>query len=396
MLGLLDDIIEDMKHRNFYRRAFCFVASVLCFVAHFAAPAATLSSFPATYNGLAFEGDATLPQHTGYFRLDVSRSGHFTGKLFLGRNRASFGGRFDDSGKSFVRVWLGTGDYELVENPDGSTDYREIKKMKWTLALQLTNSVDEVAGQIFAFLGSGWSGIVQGQRAGYSARANPAPQAGRYTFALPGSPDGQTAPGGYAWGTLTVDDAGHVRVQGGLPDNSRFTATSILTTDGVWPLFTPLNQGRGMLVGWLQFTNSPDSELVGPLNWVRLRTPDATFYRQGFTNQSSVVGSSYVRPTAGQSVLNLTNPVVTLSGGELTSSFTNSLTVSTPSVLKGSADSRAFIQFSSPTGLFVGWTQVPGTERFLHFNGVVLQNQNAGFGYFTDSRSGSVTIEEQP
>jgi hypothetical protein len=238
---------------------------------------------------------------------------------------------------------------------------------------------------------------VLGQRTGYSARTNPAPQAGRYTLIFPGDPNGQAGPEGDGWGALTVDQAGNVLLQGGLPDGSKFTAASILSADGVWPLFVPLNQGRGMVIGWLKFTNSTESAVVGQLNWVRLGAADAAFYPQGFTNQSSVLASSYLRQPANQSVLNLTNAILTSSGGELTSSFTDTLVVSAPSVLKGSADSPCLIKFSSLDGVFQGWTKVPGTGRFLQFSGVVLQNRNAAFGSFKDnSRSGTVTIEENP
>jgi hypothetical protein len=385
-----------MNHKNFSRSVCTLVASAFCLAASPAAPAATSSSFPATYNGLVFDENGAAPPRTGCFKLDVSRSGHFTGRLLLGGNRAGFSGRFNDTGNAYVRVWVGTGEYEYIENPDGSVDTREIKKLKWTLALQLTNGVYDVTGQIFAYNVSGWSGIVLGQRAGYSARTNPAPQAGRYALVLPGDPDGQTGPGN-AWGALTVDESGNVALQDGLPDNSRFTASSILCADGVWPLFVPLNQGRGMLVGWLQFTNSTESALMGQLNWVRLRAPQATFYPQGFTNQSSVMASSYVRPTAGQSALNLTNAILTLTVCQTSSTFTNSLAVSTPSVLKGSADSPGLVKFSSSTGFFQGWTEVPGNRQLLQFSGIVLQNQNAGFGYFpSNSRSGAVAIHEQP
>src|SRR5690348_10888026 len=105
-----------------------------------------------------------------------------------------------------------------------------------------------------------------GARAGHGARLNPAPQAGRYTVVLPVDLDGQTGPAGDAWGALTVDENGYVLLQGGLPDNSRYTVTSILSADGTWPLFVSFDCGRGMLVGWLQFTNSSESKLIGPLN----------------------------------------------------------------------------------------------------------------------------------
>ena len=224
-----------MKHsRNFSHRIFSFVVSGLCCAASLPALAAVsnVPSSRATYNGLVFAEDAAVPHRTGYFKLDVSPGGQFTGKLLIGQRRPGFSGRFNDSGQAFVRVSVKTGDFEVIQKPDGSTDYREVKKVMWTLVLQLTNGVYDVSGQIISYQGAGWSGIVMGQRAAYNARTNPAPQSGRYTVAFPEDPDSQTGPAGDGWSALTVDEAGNVLLQGALPDNSRFTASSILSADG--------------------------------------------------------------------------------------------------------------------------------------------------------------------
>ena len=393
---------KNMKHPKHHSSHFLLLAAPgLCFAAEQAALAAT-SNAPAfvvktAYNGLIYREQGVLPGETGYFRLDVSRNGGFTGKLLIGKQPAGFSGRFNQEGTAYVPVKVGTGEYELILNSDLSADYREIKKLKWTLILQLTNGLDEVAGQILSYDRSGWSGNVLGERAGYSASAHPAPQAGSYTVVLPGDPDAQSGPAGYGWGALTVDKAGNVRLQGSLADNSKVTARAVLSAAGAWPLFVPSDGGRGMLVGWLEFTNAAGSELAGQLIWVRLRHPGVRFYAEGFTNQISVLASRYVRPASHQPVLNLANGILVLGKGELGSSFTNSLALRSPTELRGAGGSRVMFNFSLSSGLFLGRAEVPGTTLTLGFRGAVLQNRNVGFGYFiSDLGNGEVIIEEQP
>lgn len=371
----------------------------LCLVACLAPQGAFsngLLAEPTTINGLVFDEVAAVPPHTGYFRMDVARSGEFTGKLLLGKQRTAFSGRFNDTGTARVHVWVPTRDYELSSD-DYGLDFREVKKLKWILALQLTNGLYDVVGQILPHQRTGWSGVLQGLRAGHGARLNPAPQAGRYTVVLPVGLDGQTGPAGDAWGALTVDENGYVLLQGGLPDNSRYTVTSILSADGTWPLFVSFDCGRGMLVGWLQFTNSSESKLIGPLNWVRLRDPDTDFYQAGFTNQTSVVASSYDRPAPDQPMLKLTNAVLTLNRGDITSSITDSLIVSTAATLKGSGDSPCSITFIPGSGLFMGWAESRGTGQFFQLSGTVIQSRNSAFGCFMGNAiNGEVIIEDDP
>jgi hypothetical protein len=390
--------MKNLKHRSSY--VLLLVAPGLCFGAAPAALAATANA-PAfivktTYNGLIYREQGVLPGEAGYFRLDASRKGRFTGKLLVGRQHVGFSGKFNPEGTAYVPVKVGTGRYEIILNPDSSADVREIKKLEWTLVLQLTNGLDEVAGQILSYERAGWSGLVLGERAGYSAPTNPAPQAGRYTVVLPGTPDGQSGPAGAGWGALTVDQAGNVRLLGALSDDSKLTASSVLSADGAWPLFVPSDGGRGMLVGWLKFTNTARSELSGQLIWVRLKHPGVRFYAEGFTNQTSVLASHYVPPASYQAVLNLTNAILVLGRGELGFSITNSLTLRSPTELRGAGGSRVMVKFFLANGLFLGRAQVPGATRTLGFSGAVLQNQNVGFGYFTgDSSNGEVIIEAE-
>jgi hypothetical protein len=96
-------------------------------------------------------------------------------------------------------------------------------------------------------------------------------------------------------------------------------------------------------------------------------------------------------------VLNLSNAVLVLRGGELSASFTNSLTLRTPTEFSGTADSRLLVRFYPANGLFLGTAHVPGVTWTLGLKGVVLQDRNVGFGYFRGrARNGEVIIQEAP
>lgn len=349
------------------------------------------------YNGLIYREDGALPGETGYFRIDVSRNGSFTGRLLVGPQRAQFHGRFNEEGTAYVPVKVGTGDYELILTDWGGYDYREIKKLKWTLILQLTNGLNQVAGQILSYAQTGWSANVLGDRARDSSPANPAPQAGRYTLVVLPNPDDPGSPEGDGCATVSVAKSGNIRLLGSLPDGSRLTTSAILSEEGMWPLFASLRAGKGMLVGWLSFTNSVSSDMTGQLLWMQLSQPRALAYRQGFTNETSILASRYVRPAGPEPVLALTNAALVLRGGELRTSFTNSLSFQTSTELTGSPGSGLVIRVSPSTGLFMGRTEVPGSARVLGLTGAILQKQTAGFGYFLGPLlSGEVIITQLP
>jgi len=391
------------QHAHVLEHVLFLAVSVTSLVADRAAPAAT-SNAPSfavktVYNGLIYREDGVLPGETGYFRIDVSRNGRFTGKLFVGAQSAHFHGRFNQQGTAYVSVKVGTGKYEFAYDPDGWSewDIREVKKLKWTLILQLTNGLDQVAGQILSYTRTGWTASVLGDRARSSSPTNPVPEAGQYTVVIPQNPDSQGGPEGDGCGTVTVDKSGSIRLLGVLPDSSKITASAILSEGGVWPLFASLRAGNGVLVGWLYFTNSAGSDVAGQLTWIRLRHPRVRFYREGFTNQTRVLASRYVRPISPSPVLPLTDAVLVLRGGDLSSSLTNSLVFQTPTKMTGTPDSQLTVHFSLSTGLFMGRTETPERTRVLSFTGATLQNQTVGFGYFLgNSRSGEVIIAQLP
>jgi len=105
--------VKNMKHPKHHSSYLLLLAVTgQCFAAEQAASSAS-SNAPAfavktAYNGLIYREQGVLPGETGYFRLDVSRNGGFTGKLLIGKQPAGFSGRFNQEGTAYVPVKVGT------------------------------------------------------------------------------------------------------------------------------------------------------------------------------------------------------------------------------------------------------------------------------------------------
>ena len=113
-------------------------------------------------------------------------------------------------------------------------------------------------------------------------------------------------------------------------------------------------------------------------------------YTAGFSLQQTALGSRYTRPASGQNVLPLTDAVLVLSGTG--SSLTNQISIANNRV-KDLSGHKLSLSFTPGTGLFQGSVVVPATQRKVPFNGVVLQKQNLGRGFFVNgSQSGRVLL----
>jgi hypothetical protein len=81
-------------------------------------------------------------------------------------------------------------------------------------------------------------------------------------------------------------------------------------------------------------------------------------------------------------VINLTTGIVWFEGGNLTTPFTNNVTLTTSNrVINGSAN-KLTLSITTANGLFSGSVNVPGTARTNTFKGALLQDTDAGYGYF--------------
>jgi len=130
--------------------------------------------------------------------------------------------------------------------------------------------------------------------------------AGKFTMTIPpgtGSP--LYTPGGYGYASITNNESGTVTFAGALADGAKFSETEPLSKDGVAPLYaTPYNKS-GLLIGWIDFSNSVPT---GTVTWIKPATNFPATYPEGFVNTVDVTGSAYVPST----------PALTLSNGTLT------------------------------------------------------------------------------
>jgi hypothetical protein len=318
-----------------------------------------------TYEGLFFDANGVVPAGSGFFSAQVNNNGNFTAKLQQGNASHPISGQFSLTGEwstNTLAAWAGT-------------------------AVSLTLDLTGGAALNGGLTNAGWTAQLEAGLAVFS-KTNPAPQAGNYTVVLPGT-SSAALPGGNGFGAVTVNASGAVTFSGVLGDGTKVTQSATVSPQGRWPLYIPLASGNGLLLGWLTFTNGPDSDLDGPLQWFKPSLPATPLYPAGFTNEIEAVGSAYSLSNGGR-VLNLTNGFVLLEHGGLSETISNQFVLGANNEVTGSE--KLILTFTTATGLFQGSaTNPPG--KAISFSGAVLQKQNAGFGQFLGaSQSGSVYL----
>jgi hypothetical protein len=235
---------------------------------------------------------------------------------------------------------------------------------------------DQVFGQL---TNQSWASVMHGDRAAFSSRTNPAPYAGKYTMVIPGQGGDPSNPEGDGFATVNVDSGGRVHFAGVLSDGTRVSQSVALSTSGMWPLHVPLYAGNGLLMSWVAFTNQASSDFNGTLSWIKSANARTRFYPDGFTTECLALGSAYT-PSSDASVLGLASAQLEISGGNLDSDFTNSVTLGSRG--RVSSEEKHFAMgISVGNGLFRGKVVDPSTGKAGSFSGVVLQKLNAGYGF---------------
>ena len=145
---------------------------------------------------------------------------------------------------------------------------------------------------------------------------------------LGGNPGNTSKPAGDGLGMIVLKSDGTAVLSGVLADGTAISQSVPISKNKVWPLYASLYAGKGLVIGWVTFTNTLDSSLEGDVSWIKTGAVGGKFYPRGFTNDIPVVGSSYITPAVGTRVLNLTNAIVELSDGNLSRTLTNRITLS--------------------------------------------------------------------
>jgi subtilisin family serine protease len=197
------------------------------------------------YAGLMANTNGVLPGNSGYFRLRVTASGRFTGRLFVAGKGYGFRGTIDPTGNAATIVHRG-----------------KLNPLALTLLVDLTNGTDQVVGSA---TDGGWISPLSGYRNVFDASTNPALQAGSRAFVLEQAPDLARAA---ATGISHISRSGKARVRGRLNDGRAFSAGSLLARNGDCPFYLSLSHGSEMVIGWLNFPAPPAPAANGTVLWV--------------------------------------------------------------------------------------------------------------------------------
>jgi len=144
------------------------------------------------------------------------------------------------------------------------------------------------------------------------------------------------------------------------------------------PLYTG---SKGSVLGWLKFLSPPG--LTNQLtSWIRPFNSAATYYRSGFSNELSALGSPYMVPTTNR-VIDCTNALLTLSGADFADPIANQMVLTASNTVVSGGPYNVSMSVVRTNGTFTGRLILP--KRTNTFQGVFLQEQNIGLGYFIGS-----------
>jgi hypothetical protein len=327
------------------------------------------------YSGLFFDGNSVQHGSSGFFTLTTTDRGSYTAALLHDGRKLAASGQFDLDGRATnVIKRTGTNDISVV----------------WLLDV---NGADQVQGAVSDGL---WNAELTGDRAVFNATSRPCTNAGKYTFTIVGLTAGPNVPAGHGYGTLSVDGNGVVKLSGFLADKGKAKQTVPVSKNGNYPLYIPFV--KGSLISWVTFENRPTDDLHGLLNWHKLPTATGAYYRNGFNEQTTFLGSKYVAPVGSTNrVLRLTNGQLTLSGGNLPDEYINSFVLGLANKITNNGPNVMTLTLTPTTGLFKGSLTPTAGSKPVSFAGAVLQKGTNGFGYaLGTNQTSSVTLEPAP
>jgi Matrixin/Bacterial Ig domain len=322
-------------------------------------PAAAFDAVKGAYQGLIIDssGQVVLGD-SGFVTLSVTAAGRFSGQIQVAGRTYPISGNFDSNGSA-----------ARIINRRGLTP------------VTVTLSLDMASGALLTgtLTDGNWTASLLAHKAVFNRSTLPCPFAGKFTLILPGD---DTI--GDSFASVTIDAGGRVRVAGTLADGTAYSESTFAVADGSWPLYANL-RAKGVLEGWMANTSRDAS---GTITWIK-NPSTGRYYPAGFTRVMDAVGSVLQNLTGG--ILGSTQSgEIIFSGGGLADPVTNTFTISNSRIINVSGLNLRLLA----TGTFRGSTRLPGSNRSTAFQGALLQNQNAGFGYFLGTNaSGTVTLD---
>jgi len=331
-----------------------------------------------TYYGLFCATDVVTHSNSGSITLTATARRSYSGKLQIDGSTFTISGQFTAAG-------VGT---NLV---------KRTRRSPLDVTLVLLGS-DWLIGTVSSSLSNEvWTADISADRAVFDGKKRLMPEAGRYTLMIAGANESTTVPGGDGYGTLTVSAAGIVSFAGSLADGTKVSQSVPVSQEGLWPLYAPLYSGQGSIISWIGFTNAVS--LGGGLVWTKPASKTA-YYPDGFSWLTEAFGASYSAPGKLVNILGATNSAVslTLEGGNLPSNLSNLFTLNSKNQVRNpSLTNKLMLTFTPSSGLFSGSQVSPDTRKAISFQGVLLQNEAIGTGFFQGTNQvGRVRLTKEP
>lgn len=308
------------------------------------------------------------PALTGWLQIKLTTQGSFTGTWFIGSTSMPITGVMDSRGR--ITLWHATTATELRLQLDFSAEVPAIRA-------NLIRGAESVAN-------------AQAQRPAYDGKQRLAPQAGSYTLALePSSVLSQRL--GYGYATVTISNAGIVKLAARLPDQTSVTLSPPLDSTGTWPVYAQLYSKKGWLSGAVKHgdgVTTPD--LAGHLSWVK-PTTTGNYLPVAWSATLSVIGSRFEKPASGVMLI----PALAATGDNLSLTWPQG-NPGFPVLRAGRLDTNhrftsaalgTSLTLNATNGLFSGAVLHPITSQRLLHAGVILQKQRLGFGNLRLSES---------
>jgi hypothetical protein len=180
------------------------------------------------------------------FRLQLTRSGTFSGKIVSLGVTYPFRGQFDPGGRAQVGL----------ARP-------ALAPLALALNLDLSGATNSLQGTVTNASGANLlTSALFAERNVFSSR-NPAPQAGRHSFVL------QDAAQVVATGLASVTAAGSVRISGKLGGARGFSMASAISKEASVPFYLALDHGAEEIIGWFLFGDQTNPVVGGQFYFVQ-------------------------------------------------------------------------------------------------------------------------------
>jgi cyclophilin family peptidyl-prolyl cis-trans isomerase len=320
-----------------------------------------------TYTGIFIcTNYPVAPTNSGFLTFSVNASGVFSGKLVF---------------PAYPAIPIYPTPFENVEFTEGyfsdAIDNFHGSPLKIMIYVDLSGGTELALGTISS---SSWSSQLVCHRAVTKLSTDSTPAPGKYILSL--QPGYQTnGPGTNGYIALVVAKNGGLAISGALPDNTTFSESARVSTNGIWPLYVIPGGDRdaGMLMGWE--TNDASGVCDGQLYWYKA-AGIGDYYTSGVGVISNMFmnspGTNYLRPVTGSQYS------IVFEGGTIVSPLTNALVVNEQGqfVVSGEPDDKLKISVS-PNGVITGSLLNNGTT--LKFKGAFISPTQGGSGFIPDA-----------